>query len=183
MNFEHLETNRLFLTGISDPAMKHIFDTLPKPKIMELLGHRNNEEYLKEREKHLNGYASYNRSFMLFLLKDKDTNTIIGRCGLHNWNKDHRRAEIGYVMEDEVFRGKGLMTEAVAAILQYGFTTLRLNRIEALVGAENAASLRIIEKHHFKQEGILKEHLQTESGVEDSLLFALLQSEFLLKQV
>jgi ribosomal-protein-alanine N-acetyltransferase len=52
-------------------------------------------------------------------------------------------------MEDDNFKRKGLMTEAVDAIIDYGFTKMNLNRIEALVASYNVASLRIIEKNNF----------------------------------
>jgi ribosomal-protein-alanine N-acetyltransferase len=101
------------------------------------LGHRSEEAYRKEWYKHQNGYSSYNRSFLFFQLTYKADNLIIGRCGTHNWNKGHHRTEIGYVMEDEQYLHARLMSEAVEAILLYGFQTLQLHRIEALVGVNN----------------------------------------------
>ena len=117
MNLITIETRRLELKGISPDGMKYIFENLTKSEIKKILGHRSEEDYRKEENKYRNGYSSYNRSFILFLLTDKESNTIIGRCGLHNWNKEHKRAEIGYIMEDENFKGKGLMTEAIYAIM------------------------------------------------------------------
>lgn len=86
--------------------MKNIFENLPKTEIKKILGHRSDEDYKKEELKHKKGYASYNRSFLLFLLTDKESNNIIGRCALHNWNVEHKRAEIGYIMEYENFKRK-----------------------------------------------------------------------------
>lgn len=178
MNFETLETKRLKLIGLTPENMDFIFLNLPKPEIKKLLGHQNEEEYLKEETKQKNGYASYNRSFMLFLLTHKETNTIIGRCGLHNWNKDHNRAEIGYALGYESFKRKGLMTEALEVIIEYGFKKLNLNRIEAMVGKNNKASLRLMEKFNFVQEGILRSHYKIEGQFEDSLVFSILVNEY-----
>jgi ribosomal-protein-alanine N-acetyltransferase len=75
-------------------------------------------------------------------------------------------------MEDEDFKRKGLMTEAVGAIIDFGFGKLHLNRIEALVGAENTASLRLMEKFNFVQEGVLRQHYFTGDKFEDSVVFA-----------
>ena len=97
MNFETIETKRLILKGITADDMNYIFENLTKPEIKKILGHRSEEDYLKDEYKHKNGYSSYNRSFILFLLTAKKSNKIIGRCGLHNWNKEHKRAELGYV--------------------------------------------------------------------------------------
>lgn len=177
MNLVTLETNRLLLTGFSPEDIKHIFDHLPKPAIKEILGHRSEEEYQKEEQKHKNGYSSYNRSFMLFLLTDKESGTIIGRCGLHNWNKEHQRAEIGYIMEDDHFKRKGLMSEAVKTIINYGFRELQLNRIEALVEVSNVASIKILEKNNFNREGLLKQHVYIANTFSDTILLAVLRGE------
>jgi len=179
MSFVYLETSRLILKGISPGDMKYIFEHLTKPEIKKILGHRSEEDYRKEEFKYKNGYSSYNRNFLLFLLTDKESNTIIGRCGIHNWNKEHRRAEIGYIMEDESFRRKGLMTEAICAIIDYGFNYMKLNRIEALVGIENAPSLRLMKKYNFKKEGVLKQHLHISNQFEDSVLFSRLYCDYI----
>lgn len=179
MNFVTIETGRLILKGISPDDMQYIFEKLTKPEIKKILGHRSEEDYRKEENKHKNGYSSYNRSFLLFLLIDKDSNNIIGRCGLHNWNKEHKRAEIGYIMEDESFKGKGLMTEAIHAIIDYGFSKMNLNRIESLVGIENAPSLRIMKRYNFQEEGVLRQHLQISNRFEDSVMFSKLHCEYI----
>ena len=178
MDFVTIETNRLMLKGIAPEQMRHLFETFEKAEIKRILGHRSDEDFEKEAYKHKNGYSSYNRSFILFLLTHKASETIIGRCGIHNWNMDHKRAEIGYVMHDLDFRCKGLMTEALGAILEYGFKQLNLNRIEALVGAGNTPSLRLMEKFKFVREGILRQHMLANGQFEDSILFSKLIGEY-----
>ena len=179
MKFEIIETNRLILKGITPEYMKYIFENLTKPEIKIILGHRSEENYRKEEIKHIKGYSSYNRSFMLFLLTEKESKTIIGRCGLHNWNKEHRRAEIGYIMEDESARGKGLMTEAIKSIIDYGFNNMNLNRIEALVGIGNSPSIRLMERFNFKKEGVLRKHYFSSNKFENSVIFSKLLSEYI----
>ncbi|OFZ18183.1 MAG: hypothetical protein A3D92_22465 [Bacteroidetes bacterium RIFCSPHIGHO2_02_FULL_44_7] len=177
MHFLEIETNRLLLKGLTTEDMTSIFTCLPKEEIKKVLGHRTEEEYQKEEYKQINGYASYNRRFLLFLLTEKTSGQIIGRCGLHNWNVEHRRAEIGYNISDENFKRKGFMSEAVEAIVEYGFKELNLNRIEALVGVGNVPSLRLMEKNKFIREGQLRQHYPHPDGFEDSVLFSKLQAE------
>lgn len=179
MTFVTIETSRLTLKGITPDGMTYIFGNLTKPEIMKLLGHRSEEAYRKEEAKQKNGYASYNRTFLLFLLIDKESGSIIGRCGLHNWYPEHKRAEIGYIMEEENFRGKGLIAEAINAVIDYGFTQLHLNRIEAMVGAGNGPSLRLMEKFNFKREGVLRQHYYTSDQFEDSVVFSRLYDEYM----
>lgn len=181
MNLLALETKRLILVGISTEDMAYIFTHFSKEQIMALLGHRSEIDYRKEEQKHQNGYASYNRRFVTFLLKDKESGQIIGRCGIHNWNKDHHRAEIGYVMEDEKYKRKALMSEAVEAVIEYGFKELNLNRIEALVGLENVPSLKILKKNGFKEEGRLRQHVRSADEFSDSLILSILANEYDVK--
>lgn len=173
-----LETNRLLLLGLRPERINFIFNHLPKSEIMQTMGHRSEEDFLKEEYKHKNGYSSYNRTFILFLMKEKCSGHIIGRCGLHNWNTEHRRAEIGYVMEDELYKNMGYMTESVKAVLSYGFNDLSLNRIEALVDIKNEISIKILNKFGFRKEGILRQHICNNNTSSDSLIFALLKEEY-----
>lgn len=176
-----IETKRLKLTGFSPQDMTIIFENFSKEDIKKILGHATDEDYQEEAYKYKNGYASYNRSFILFLVSEKTSNKIIGRCGLHNWNKEHNRAEIGYNISDENYKRKGLMTESVSAIIDYGFNKLKLQRIEALVGSNNIPSLKIMEKHRFIKEGLLRKHYHIADKYEDSVLFSILYNEYLDK--
>ena len=179
MNFQMIETSRLLLKGISHDVMKNIFNQLEKSQIMDLLGHRSDEDFLKEEFKHKNGYSCYNRGFVLFLLVEKTSGKIIGRCGIHNWNLDHNRAEIGYVMEDEGYRKMGLMSEAVNAIIGYAFNVIKLNRLEAIVGKANVPSIKIIENNNFKKEGLLRQYFYESGKFEDAVLYSMLLSEYM----
>lgn len=179
MDFEIIETERLILRCFSPDDMTNIFRNLAKDEIKNILGHRSENDFIKEQNKYKNGYACYNRSFKLFLLIDKTSEKIIGRCGIHNWNIEHSRAEVGYVMEDETYKRKGLMSEALAAVIEYGFNKLNLQRMEALVGTTNVPSLRLMQKYNFTKEGLLREHYFINDKFENSVLFSKLRSEFL----
>jgi ribosomal-protein-alanine N-acetyltransferase len=180
VNFEPIlvETKRLKMTGFLPQDIRFLFENIGKDEIKTILGHRTEEDYQIEEYKYKNGYASYNRSFILFLLAEKTSNMIFGRCGLHNWNQEHKRAEIGYNISDENFKGKGLMNEAVSAIIDYGFNELKLHRIEALIGINNIPSLKIIENHHFIKEGLLRQHYYVANKYEDSFIFSLLYKDY-----
>lgn len=173
-----LETKNLFLKGLTPQDMNYIFGNNGKDDIMNILGHLNESEYQKEHNKYQNGYSSYNRSFILFLLIDRNTNKIIGRCGLHNWNIEHKRAEIGYNIAEENFKRKGLMSEAVSEIIEYGFNKLNLHRIEALAGEDNIPSLKILKKNSFTKEGLLRQHRFINNKYVDSVIFSKLHQEY-----
>ncbi|MBT2291410.1 GNAT family N-acetyltransferase [Paenibacillus albidus] len=101
---------------------------------------------------------------------------VIGSCGFLNRNQRHRRAEIGFELSRSHW-GQGLMLEAIAAVLDYGFRTLELNRIQALVEPGNAQCLRLLEKAGFRREGLLTQYEYTVGKYDDLHLCAVVKSE------
>jgi [ribosomal protein S5]-alanine N-acetyltransferase len=179
MTFEILETARLKLRKLTPEVFDYIFTNYINEELKSFLGLNADQELEKERDKHQKGLATYNRSFLYFQLIDKNTDTIIGGCGYHTWYLDHARAEIGYGLFQEHYKGKGLMSEALLPIIDYGFNTMHLNRIEALIGPENTPSLQLVKRLHFTQEGYLRQHYIIHNGqIVDSILFSLLRSEY-----
>ncbi len=172
MQFTTLETERLLLKKLTPEDFIFIFENLPEAEIKILLGHTTEAAFQKEKNRYLKGYSTYNRSFVFFQLIDRATSKIIGGAGFHTWATDHNRAEIGYEITDEAFKKKGLMTEAVAAILEYGFTIMNLHRIEAIVSPDNIPSLKIMAHFNFNREGVLKEHYMVDGIYEDSIIFS-----------
>lgn len=173
-----LHTARLTLIGYSPEDIRFIFENNTQTEAMMVLGHQTLKDYEQELEKVQKGYACYNRQFISFLLKHNETRQIAGRCSLHNWNKEHRRAELGYAMTDDRFKRQGLMSEAAEAVIAYGFDVLNLHRIEALVGPDNVPSMRIVQKNRFVQEGVLRQHYLVDGVFDDSVCFGLLHSEY-----
>jgi ribosomal-protein-alanine N-acetyltransferase len=107
----------------------------------------------------------------------KPSPTVIGMCGYNYWMRDHFRASIGYDMA-RAYWGKGLMPEALHAILHFGFRRMALNRVEADVLAENAASIRVLEKLGFLREGTLRERDFERGAFRDLLLYGLLRRDY-----
>jgi RimJ/RimL family protein N-acetyltransferase len=69
----------------------------------------------------------------------------IGGCGLNGFNRMHNFANLGYWVRQSRQR-QGYAVDAVRALSAFGFTTLRLTRIEIVVASENAPSRRVAEK-------------------------------------
>jgi [ribosomal protein S5]-alanine N-acetyltransferase len=102
---------------------------------------------------------------------------LVGACGLVNWEAEHARAEVGFVLSREYW-GRGLMPEAVRAILRFGFERMNLNRIEARCIAENAASARVMEKAGMVYEGTLRQREYIKGAYRDIKLYAILKKGF-----
>jgi [ribosomal protein S5]-alanine N-acetyltransferase len=177
MDLYTIETERLVLKKISPDEFRYVFENYTEPEIKMFFGHNSEEEYQKEKSKYEKGYTTYNRSFEHFQIIDKASNCIIGGCGFHNWYIDHRRAELGYSIKNEAFKGRGIMSEALKVIIDYGFNKINLHRIEALVGPGNVPSLKLMEKYRFVKEGLLRQHYFVDGKFENSIVFSKLRSD------
>lgn len=110
----------------------------------------------------------------------KDNPLVIGMCGFNYWVRHDRRASIGYDLA-RAYWGKGLMTEAVQAMVTFGFERMNLNRIEADADGRNPASARVLEKAGFKHEGVQQEQFYENGSFYNLHLFALLRREYFAK--
>lgn len=70
--------------------------------------------------------------------------------------------------------GQGYMQEALSAAIKFGFTQMKLHRIEALVHPENARSLHLLHKLGFKQEGILRDYFYLDGKFYGHMVLSLL---------
>lgn len=90
-------------------------------------------------------------------ITDRATGALIGTAMLLHILPLHHRAELGYDLLPDWW-GKGLITEAAAAVLDFGFGTMGLHSVEANTDGENIASQRVLEKLGFVREGHLREN-------------------------
>ena len=88
-----------------------------------------------------------------------DTGEMIGTVGLLRFDFEHRHAEVGYEIARRWW-GRGLAPEAAAAVVRYGFSVLGLHRIEAGVLPGNDASVRVLQKVGFREEGTRRDYLR-----------------------
>jgi ribosomal-protein-alanine N-acetyltransferase len=102
---------------------------------------------------------------------------LVGKCGYNEWRKAHRRGDISYIVAREQ-RGKGVVSEALGAMLDYGFDRMNLHSVEAGVTPGNDASARMLQRLGFRLEGHLRENFLTDRGFVDSLIYSLLRSDW-----
>ncbi|MEW9121529.1 MAG: GNAT family protein [Thermotaleaceae bacterium] len=108
----------------------------------------------------------------------KEKNCVIGTCGYNRGLKEEDfLGEIGYEL-DKAYWGKGYGTEALKAVIDYGFEQLELNRIEAMVMLENIQSTALLKRLGFKEEGILREHGFYKGRYWDEYCYSLLKREW-----
>lgn len=106
-----------------------------------------------------------------------DSKRVIGTCGFHNWSVVDARAEIGFDLAPAYWR-QGIMSEAVQAVLAYGFENMQLNRVQAHALPGNAASLGLLTRLGFQREGLLRQYRFYRGRYNDEVLLSLLQDEY-----
>lgn len=98
---------------------------------------------------------------------------MVGTVALWRLVKENYRAEVGYVLYQQ-YQGKGIMSEALQAVLNYGFSVMGLHSIEAHTHSENIASQQVLLRQGFVQEGYFKEDCYFRGHFRDSKVFSLL---------
>lgn len=101
----------------------------------------------------------------------------IGSMGFNDIDLVNNKAEIGYWLDSD-FTGKGIMTECVKAIINYGFKELRLHRIQIRCAERNEKSKAIPERLGFTLEGTLRESHKENGEYSNDLTFGLLENEW-----
>ena len=110
-------------------------------------------------------------------IMDKKSNRVIGWCGLGSVDCNPDDVEIFYGLSSEYW-GRGLATEAANAMLNYGFNTIGIKRIVALVKPDNIASKKVIDKIGMNFEKILKVDDLNYSGYDGELYYSMTQDEY-----
>jgi len=119
----------------------------------------------------------YNNDGIYFAIASKHDDQMIGSIGFSGQNNYHSRMELSYDMAKEFWR-KGIMSKAIDALLEYGFATMNMNRIEAVSSIYNEGSIRLLEKCGFKYEGCLRQHRFHRGKYVDVYVFSFLKEEF-----
>ncbi len=176
-NFPLLQTKRLLLREIVPEDASAVFAFRSDPEVQRynggVLTHLDQASDLIAQLA-----AGYGQQTMLewgVTLQGDDT--VLGIFGYANWSQLHRHAEIGYCLARAYWR-QGIAWEALQAIIAFGFEGMDLNRIFAYPLVKNSASLRLLEKLGFQQEGVRREELWVDGAFHDEALFALLRREY-----
>ena len=106
-----------------------------------------------------------------------DTDRAIGKCILLRYSESNRRAEVGYILHRDFWR-KGLMFEAMSAVVDFAFNELGLHRLEADTDPCNAGSLGLLEKLGFQREGLFRDRWQVAGEWQVSIMLGLLSTDW-----
>jgi ribosomal-protein-alanine N-acetyltransferase len=107
-------------------------------------------------------------------MQEKSSNKVVGSIGIFRVVKENYRGEVGYALNPR-WHSKGLMHEALQAVIAYGFEKMKLHSIEAIIDPENIASAKLLEKNKFRKEAYFKENGFFEGKFFDSVVYSLVK--------
>lgn len=114
---------------------------------------------------------------LLRVFTPPDEDKPIGVVALSYINWEFKTAALWYVLGEKGYGGRGYTTDAVSRLLTLGFEDQRIQAVNAWAVAENAASLRVLERNNFRLIGRQRQCHTINGRAHDRLLFDLLASE------
>lgn len=172
--FPALATERLVLRQITQDDVNEIFFLRSDEEVMRYIDRpraltvAEAAEWIRKITDAQNG-----NEMIAWGITLKGAARLIGTIGLWNIRTDHCRAETGYVLHPG-FHRRGIMQEALAGVIAYGFQKIGLHSIEATVNPGNDASIKILERNNFIKEAYFKENFYFNGKFLDSAVYSLL---------
>lgn len=153
--FPELLTGRLRLRQFEDSDVESIYNGLSNPDVVKHYG--VHYQTLEETQDQLIWFKTLQNdgTGLWWAICNKASEEFIGAVGFNNFNKSHRKIEIGFWLLPKYWK-KGILNESATAICNYAFDSLNVNRIEAFVESENENSKNALLKLAFEYEGTMK---------------------------
>ncbi len=176
--YSALETERLLLRRIITSDTDDMYDYSCREDVTRYLlwCPHPSREYTK---RYISSLQSAYRGgrFFDWGIEYKADGRLVGTCGYVKFDFENNSSEIGYVVNPH-YQNMGIATEAVRAIIAFGFDYFELNRIEARYMVGNDASRHVMEKCGMSFEGVRRSLLYVKEKYVDVGTCAILKSEY-----
>jgi [ribosomal protein S5]-alanine N-acetyltransferase len=173
-----IHTARLLLREIIPSDAEALFHIRTHPDVTRYLGRANDKDVSETVNLIHKIRASFEAGDGItwgVYLKDRPEH-IIGTMGIWKIDKGNHRGEVGYTLLPEYWR-QGLMSEALEAIIHFGFHQIKLHSLEGNTSVDNTASHALLRKFGFQLEAHFKENWYHDGKFSDSMIFSLLTPE------
>ena len=151
--FPILTTDRLTLRQLSANDDKAIFNLRSDDQVNKYLDRpkQKDREQAKAFINKINLGIKQDK-WIYWAITMNSSTELIGTICLWNFSEDKTIAEIGYELRPE-YQGKGIMKEAIVAVINYAFKTIKLKALKAYTHKRNIASTKLLKKNGFKLAG------------------------------
>ena len=173
-----LHTDRLHIREfeLSDEADIHEYASDPEVCRFMEWGPNTPEETRAFLARNLQSMTAMPRTAFELAIVLQAERKVVGGVGIRIKSERHREGDVGYVLNRRYWN-RGIVTEASRAILEYGFTQLKLHRIYATCDAENAASSKVLEKLGMTYEGRKRQNAFEKGRWRDTVMYAILEDD------
>ena len=171
-----LETKRLTLRKIKLEDAEAMYQYASKDDVTKHVlwdSHRSIETTKQFVQMMIDKYEEGNFAWAIML---KETKEFIGTIDFVTYNEAEKIAEIGYALSDRHW-GKGYVSEATKALLDFGFNELQLVRIQARCFADNIGSERVMQKVGMTYEGTMRKAKFAKGKHHDIKMYAILRED------
>lgn len=171
--FPKIETERLVLREITKADVAELFVLRSSKTVMQYIG-REPAKSFEEVEAFIAVIAQAqknNESILWGMCLREDPSKIIGTICFWQLQPENYKAEIGYILDPEYW-GRGIITETIDRVLQYGFSVLKLHKVEAHTSPENIPSCKVLEKNGFVKEGHLEDNFFFDGKFYDTIIYS-----------
>ncbi len=149
-----------YLAWLNDDDVTRGLETVPRPYTHEML-----EQYIHD--------VIANENTYMFMVLDKATGKTIGTAKVHNISKKNGTCNLGMMIGDKNYWGKGYGQDTYNTAINFAFNTLGIRKIWEMANADNVASLSMCKKAGFQIEGQLKEHILSDGKYIDKIVLGL----------
>ncbi len=151
--FTDLETDRLILKSISYDDAEFFYKEFSDDDINRYLYDAEPCSSVEEAKEWIDFYLEDEpRNQQRWIIILKENGEKIGTCGFHCWNRDANEVETGYDLQPAHWR-KGYMSEALAEIISFAKTEMKIKKLIAHISVDNIASIKTAEKLGFVRTG------------------------------
>jgi [ribosomal protein S5]-alanine N-acetyltransferase len=176
--FKNLETERLLLRRVSIDDLNEILELRGNPETMKFIP----RPLVKTEEDALNHFKMIDEKIeknegINWAITVKGNPKLIGIIGHYRIQPENHRCEIGYMILPQ-YNGQGIVTEAIKAVLEYGFEDMNMHSIEAVIDPDNSASERVLQKNGFIKEAHILENEYYDGKFWDTVIYSILKRNF-----
>jgi ribosomal-protein-alanine N-acetyltransferase len=177
----HILTERLVLRQLTARDVKFVYDLFSLEETNRFVSNPPVKDMNEAREI-FEKYCRPKPYLFRLGIAVKETGELVGTLGLYAINREDRRATLGFDLLPQHW-GKGYMTEACRALLDWAFKDLKLNRIQASAEPANTRSLAVMERLGFTREGVLRQLDYYKGAYHDDVMYSMLKEEWKAKRI
>ncbi|MBW3545533.1 MAG: GNAT family N-acetyltransferase [Bacteroidetes bacterium] len=168
----------LKLVSLADLLDIHALHALPETNEFNTLGiPENPDQTRKVLQDFIDAAHRASKPEYTFAIRVRQSQAFIGLIALKCGNPMYRMGDVWYKIHKDHWR-KGFATEALRAVLAYGFGELQLHRIEAGCAVANKGSVAVLKKVGMQKEGSKRKVLPLASGWSDNYEYAILEEDW-----